>query len=90
MIMDRGFLPPLFLGLTLLTVLPLRAQPTENVTITGTVADDSTGAPLPETHIFVSGSMTGTTAGEHSEFRLSGLPTGSKRLYVTRLGYEPV
>jgi hypothetical protein len=81
---------PFLLGLTLLAVPSLRAQSTGGVTITGTVVDDSTGAPLPRSHVFVSGSMTGTTVGEDGRFHLGGLPTGSKRLYVTRLGYEPV
>jgi hypothetical protein len=77
------------LGLLLLTVLPLQAQPQATITITGRVVDDSTGAPLPRSHVFVSGSMTGTIAKEDGTFRLSGLSTGAKRLYVTRLGYEP-
>lgn len=86
----RWSLPPLVLGLILLTGLPVRGQPTEGVTIEGKVVDDSTGAPLPKTHVFVSGTMTGTTAQADGTFRLSGLRTGAKRLYVTRMGYEPV
>jgi hypothetical protein len=78
------------LGLFLLSVLPLQAQPTEKITIEGTVVDDSTGAPLPKSHVFVSGSMTGTIVEADGHFRLSGLSTGAKRLYVTRLGYKPV
>jgi hypothetical protein len=51
------------LFLLLFALLPLpsaAAQSTEDVQITGTVVDDSTGAPLPHTHVFISGSMTGT------------------------------
>ncbi len=77
---------PLFLLIVLL-VAPAAAQ-TDGITITGTVMDDSTGGPLPHTHVFISGSMTGTAVGEDGRFRLSGLSPGAKRLYVTRLGYE--
>lgn len=86
----RWSLCPVLLGLVLLMGPALCAQPLDGVTITGTVVDDSTGAPLPDTHVFVSGSMAGTTVQEDGSFRLSGLATGAKRLYVTRLGYEPV
>lgn len=65
------------------------AQANGDVVVEGTVVDDSTGAPLPATHVFISGSMRGTTVGEDGHFRLSGLSAGAKRLYVTRLGYEP-
>jgi len=68
---------------------PAHSQGGGDVLIKGTVVDDSTGAPLPNTHVFISGSMTGTTVDEDGRFRLSGLSTGAKRLYVTRLGYTP-
>jgi hypothetical protein len=68
---------------------PACAQPNGDITIKGTVVDDSTGAPLPDTHVFISGSMTGTTVDPDGHFRLRGLSAGAKRLYVTRLGYEP-
>ncbi|PQJ33770.1 hypothetical protein BSZ35_03365 [Salinibacter sp. 10B] len=67
---------------------PVPAQP-RGSTITGTVVDDSTGVPLPHTHVFISRSMTGTTVDADGHFRLTGISPGAKRLYVTRLGYEP-
>lgn len=80
----------LFLILAVLSATALHAQPTERgTTLKGTVVDDSTGTPLPDTHVFISGTLTGTTVDEDGRFRLTGLPTGAKRLYVTRLGYEP-
>jgi hypothetical protein len=82
----------LVLVLVLLAVVglaPVHSQVDGDVVIEGTVVDDSTGAPLPNTHVFISGSMRGTTVGEDGRFRLAGLPTGAKRLYVTRLGYAP-
>jgi hypothetical protein len=77
--------------LLLLTVLPIAAataQSSGSVEISGTVVDDSTGAPLPHTHVFISGSMTGTSVDEEGHFRLTDISLGAKRLYVTRLGYE--
>lgn len=81
---------PVLTGLALLTALPIQAQPLDGVTIEGTVVDDSTGNPLPATHVFVSGSMAGTTVQEDGSFRLTGVARGAKRLFVTRLGYKPV
>jgi len=75
--------------LVTLTTLSVHAQPGQQVVVEGTVVDDSTGAPLPATHVFISGSMTGTTVNEEGRFRLSGLSNGAKRLFVTRLGYKP-
>lgn len=71
------------------TTLPVHAQSEQQVVVKGTVVDDSTGAPLPATHVFISGSMTGTTVDKDGRFRLAGLSKGAKRLFVTRLGYEP-
>jgi len=72
-------------------VAPLaQGQEAGTVTITGTVVDDSTRAPLPDTHVFISGSTTGTTVNERGRFRLSGVSSGAKRLYVTRVGYAPI
>lgn len=79
----------LLLPVLLAVVLPVSAQPAGSVSITGTVVDDSTGAPLPDTHVFISGSMIGTTVDDSGRFRLRGVPPGAKRLYVSRLGYAP-
>ncbi|MFB6247621.1 MAG: hypothetical protein ABEL97_03540 [Salinibacter sp.] len=49
------------LVLVLGSTAPVAAQPSGTVSIRGSVVDDSTGAPLPDTHVFVSGSMNGTT-----------------------------
>jgi hypothetical protein len=76
------------LCVALFVVPPIQAQSDGEAVIKGTVVSDSTGAPLPTTHVFVSGSMTGTTVDNDGHFRLSGLSPGVKRLFVTRLGYE--
>jgi hypothetical protein len=85
--------PPALVALPLLIglVLPVAAQSQSSgtVSIRGSVVDDSTGAPLPDTHVFVSGSMNGTTVDEGGRFRLDGLASGAKRVYVSRVGYTP-
>jgi len=72
----------------LMATAPVYAQSETGPVIKGTVVSDSTGTPLPATHVFISGSMTGTTVDEDGHFRLSDVSTGAKRLFVTRLGYE--
>jgi hypothetical protein len=34
--------------------------------------------------------MTGTTVDEDGHFRLTGISSGAKRLFVSRIGYEPI
>lgn len=86
--MNGRWLPIVLSVLVTVGLCPAWGQPGGNITITGRVLDDSTGAPLPATHVFISGSMNGTTVDEDGEFRLTGVSQGAKRLYVSRLGYE--
>lgn len=67
---------------------PTTAQTAQTSTITGRVVDAETSEPLPRTHVFISRSMKGTTTDTTGRFRLEGIPPGSKRLYVSRLGHE--
>lgn len=76
------------ISLLALVVGPVWAQSNAAVHIKGTVVDDSTGAPLPATHVFVSGSMAGTTVDRNGDFELTDLSVGAKELYVTHLGYK--
>jgi len=69
--------------------LPCAGQPQGDIAVTGRVVGDSTGAPLSNAHVFLSGSTIGTTTAEDGTFRLEDIPSGAKRLYVTHLGYEP-
>ncbi len=75
-------------GLFVAAVLAISPARPQDVTLTGTVVDDSTGAPLSAAHVFVSGTMTGTVADDSGRFRLTGVSDGAKRLYVTHVGYE--
>jgi hypothetical protein len=78
----------LSLALLLLSAGALPAQ--QGIVIDGTVSDGRTGELLAGTHVFIAGSMMGTTSDSEGRFRLTGVPEGAHRLYVSRLGYEPV
>lgn len=70
------------------TTAPTAAQNDQALTITGRVVGAESNEPLPRTHVFVSRSMNGTTTDSTGRFRLEDVPPGSKRLYVSRLGYK--
>jgi len=77
----------LLLSLIALAVAPelVRAQGS----ITGTVTDATTSAPLGAVTVAVVGTpLTGTT-GADGRFAIPGVPPGSHRLRARRLGYTP-
>jgi hypothetical protein len=86
---DRGFALLVGWVFALGTLLPCVAQPRGDIEISGRVVGDSTGAPLSSAHVFLSGSVLGTTTDDNGQFRLENVPSGATRLYVTHLGYEP-
>lgn len=57
-------------------------------TISGTVADDETGAPLPGVTFRVLNTARGTVSGGDGAFRIS-LPEGEYGLAITSVGYLP-
>ena len=57
-------------------------------TITGTITD-TTGAPIAQANVFIASSMAGTTTDDNGLYRLPGIPLGTLRLVVSRIGYEP-
>ncbi len=67
---------------------PAAAQPDAAAVFTGTVTDAETGAPLPAAHVFLAATMIGTTTDAEGRFRLTGIPRGAHRLYVSMLGFE--
>lgn len=71
--------------LLMLLTLEARAQ----YTISGTVTDQKTGAPVPGATIRVQGqTLRGTTAEASGDFSVTGVPEGSSQLVVTSLGYR--
>ncbi|QXD15525.1 carboxypeptidase-like regulatory domain-containing protein [Rhodocaloribacter litoris] len=82
----RALLPALSLCLAVAYRVP--AQPAPAV-FTGTVVDAETGVPLPGAHVFIAGSMIGTTTDNEGRYRLERVPPGAHRLYVSMVGFEP-
>ena len=56
-------------------------------TITGMVTD-SAGTPIEEANVFIASSMVGTTTDANGRYTLRGIPLGTLRLVVSRIGYE--
>jgi len=88
--------PRLLIALLLLslgTSLSVRAQqapaPRGQASLVGTVTDAETGAALASVNVFIATSTRGTTTDADGRFRLTGVPLGAQRLYVSRVGYEP-
>ncbi len=79
----------LLLALCLTAAARVPAQPATAV-FTGMVVDSTSGEPLPGAHVFIAGSMIGTTTDGEGRYRLERVPPGAHRLYVSMLGFEPV
>jgi hypothetical protein len=58
-------------------------------TVSGTVRDSATGAPVPYALVGVVGSELQVFAGESGRFTLSGLRGGALTLRVQQIGYRP-
>ena len=63
------------------------AKAQTSATLTGTVTD-STGAPIDQANVFIASSMVGTTTDKNGLYTLRGIPLGTLRLVVSRIGYE--
>lgn len=69
-----------------LPVQPLQVAPGS---IVGTVADATTGLPLPNVDVRVVGSSLATRTDAAGRFTLAALPPGSYRLSLNLQGYQP-
>ncbi len=58
-------------------------------TLAGAVTDAATGKALPDVNVFIAVSMNGSVTDAQGRYRLVGVPLGTLRLYVSRVGYEP-
>ncbi|MEX1276153.1 MAG: carboxypeptidase-like regulatory domain-containing protein [Bacteroidota bacterium] len=77
-------------ALALMTVFlspALIAQPSVKGTLSGRVLDDSTGFPVSNVNVFLSGTSLGTTTDEKGEFVLRGIPPGTYELVTSIVGY---
>lgn len=59
------------------------------ITLDGIVVDKETGTPLHDAHVFLAGSMRGTTTDADGRFELRDVRQGAQRLYASMMGYEP-
>lgn len=58
-------------------------------TIRGTVVGQNSGEPLPGANVVISDADgVGTTTNANGQFRISGLPVGTRTVRVTLVGYE--
>lgn len=65
-----------------------RAQ--ETGTITGKVTDKAAGVPIGNAVITVVGTPRGARTGDDGVYRITGVPAGTHRVRVNRLGYNAV
>lgn len=68
--------------------ISLWAQSSQTATVQGRVVNEETGAPLLGAHVFLSGTQMGTTTNDDGRYRLTQVPKGAYRLYISKIGYE--
>ncbi len=76
-----------FVAILLLLPVQLTLAQGTSATIAGTVTDEN-GEPLPTVNVFIATSMNGTVTDDQGRFRLTGIPLGALRLYVSMIGFE--
>ena len=84
----RRFLPCFISAWFLLSSSGIHAQGVPQVVIKGKVIDDSTGAPLALTNVFVANSTIGTAANAEGRFVLRGVPLGTQQIVASIVGYS--
>jgi TonB-linked SusC/RagA family outer membrane protein len=71
---------------TAVPVVAVHAQATG--TITGRVTDRATQQPIADAQVLIVGTTRGARTNDAGQYRLAGVPAGSVRIRVIRLGYE--
>ena len=72
----------------LLSPLVLHAQTIPHAIVKGRVIDDSTGAPLPLTNVFIANSTIGAAADAEGRFILKSVPLGTQQVVASIVGYR--
>ena len=65
---------------------PLAAQ---TGIVTGRVTDAASGAPVANAQVMVVGTTIGAAVGSDGQFRITGVPAGSRQIRARSIGYEP-
>ncbi len=68
--------------------IPIEAQ-NFNCTIEGKVISDSTGKPLENVNVYLSGTTCGTTTNKSGYFKISPIPSGTQKVVASIIGYKP-
>jgi hypothetical protein len=70
-------------------IIPLLAAGAQaSGTITGRITDKATQQPIGDAQVLIVGTTRGARSTDNGQYRLVGVPTGSVRIRVIRLGYE--
>src|SRR5881396_1932319 len=69
---------------------PARRRDQQPGSITGTVRDSATGAPLADATVTVVGTGLAARTGADGRYAITGVPPGTYRVRVRMLGYGPV
>lgn len=73
----------------LAAALPIGAQ-AQTGTVSGTVTDEVTGAPLSTVQIYIMGSPRNTLSSATGTFTLTDIPAGTHTVIAQRIGYQEV
>lgn len=76
-----------FLAVLLLFVVSTTAAPAR-LTISGTVVDEASGAPLAGANIIIEGTSLGTKSAGDGRFTLPPLPPGNYQVTISFIGYS--
>lgn len=79
------------LGSTLLLLLVCWVNPilAQQFSMSGTLLDEETGAPIEGAHVFISNTMLGTTTDRAGVYSITGIPLGTHTVAASVLGYTP-
>jgi len=60
------------------------------LSISGKVIDAETLSPIPNSHVYISGTTIGTVTDDYGDFNINGLTLGRHTLVISHVGYELV
>ena len=84
----KRLLRRILVGSAVMFVPALAAHAQATATITGRVTDRATQQPITDAQVLIVGTTRGARTTDAGQYRLTGVPVGTVRLRVIRLGYE--